>query len=83
MIGGGTGITGQVTIADDVVITGFGMITRSISAPGLYSSVIPVEEVRTWRRIVGRIKRLDSMAARLAALEGKAPEAAPEQDEEQ
>jgi UDP-3-O-[3-hydroxymyristoyl] glucosamine N-acyltransferase len=83
MIGGGTGITGQITIADDVVVSGFGMITRSITAPGFYSSVIPVEEARTWRRIVGRIKRLDSMAARLAALEGNAPEAASEQDEEQ
>jgi UDP-3-O-[3-hydroxymyristoyl] glucosamine N-acyltransferase len=83
MIGGGTGITGQITIADDVVVSGFGMITRSITAPGFYSSVIPVEEARTWRRIVGRIKRLDSMAARLTALEGNAPEAASEQDEEQ
>jgi UDP-3-O-[3-hydroxymyristoyl] glucosamine N-acyltransferase len=83
MIGGGTGITGQISIADDVVITGFGMVTRSITAPGFYSSVIPVEEVRTWRRIVGRIKRLDTMAARVAALEGNAPDEASEQDEEQ
>jgi UDP-3-O-[3-hydroxymyristoyl] glucosamine N-acyltransferase len=82
MIGGGTGITGQITIADDVVITGFGMVTRSITAPGFYSSVFPVEEVRTWRRLVARFKRLDTMAARLGALEGKAPGEGPEQDED-
>jgi UDP-3-O-[3-hydroxymyristoyl] glucosamine N-acyltransferase len=73
MIGGGTGISGHVTLCDDVVITGFGMVTRSIDKPGLYSSVIPVEEARIWRRIVGRLKRIDSMAARLTALERGAP----------
>jgi len=81
MIGGGAGINGQITIADDVVITGMGMVTRSITAPGLYSSVFPVEEARTWRRLVGRFKRLDTMAERLAALEGRSPDEAPEQDE--
>jgi UDP-3-O-[3-hydroxymyristoyl] glucosamine N-acyltransferase len=82
MIGGGTGIGGQIEIGDDIVIAGFGMVTKSMHQPGFYSSVIPVEEVRTWRRIVGRIKRLDTLAARVAALEGKAPDAAPEQDED-
>ncbi|MFO1504755.1 MAG: UDP-3-O-(3-hydroxymyristoyl)glucosamine N-acyltransferase [Steroidobacteraceae bacterium] len=46
MIGGGTGIGGQIQIGDDIVIAGFGMVTRSITAPGMYSSVLPVEEVR-------------------------------------
>jgi UDP-3-O-[3-hydroxymyristoyl] glucosamine N-acyltransferase len=69
MIGGGTGIGGQLQIGDDIVIAGFGMVTRSISAPGMYSSVLPVEEVRLWRRIVGRIKRLDVLATRVRKLE--------------
>jgi UDP-3-O-[3-hydroxymyristoyl] glucosamine N-acyltransferase len=53
MIGGGTGIGGQLTLGDDIIIAGFGMVSRSIDKPGLYSSVIPVEEARLWRRIVG------------------------------
>ncbi|HXC60408.1 MAG TPA: UDP-3-O-(3-hydroxymyristoyl)glucosamine N-acyltransferase [Steroidobacteraceae bacterium] len=69
MIGGGAGIGGQLTIGDDIVITGFGMVTRSISQPGTYSSVLPVEEVRLWRRIVARIKRLDALGARVRKLE--------------
>ena len=69
MIGGGTGIGGQLVIGDDIVIAGFGMVTRSISEPGMYSSVIPVEEVRTWRRIVARIKRLDILAGKIRKLE--------------
>ena len=72
MIGGGTGIGGQLTIGDDIVIAGFGMVTRSIAEPGMYSSVLPVEEVRLWRRIVARIKRLDALAARVKKLENTA-----------
>jgi UDP-3-O-[3-hydroxymyristoyl] glucosamine N-acyltransferase len=72
MIGGGTGIGGQLVLGDDIIITGFGMVTRSIDKPGLYSSVIPVEEARLWRRIVGRIKRLDLLAARVRKLESAA-----------
>ena len=35
MIGGGTGIGGQLSIGDDIIITGFGMVTQSIDKPGL------------------------------------------------
>jgi UDP-3-O-[3-hydroxymyristoyl] glucosamine N-acyltransferase len=82
MIGGGTGIGGQIEIGDDIVIAGFGMVTKSLQKPGFYSSVLPVEEVRTWRRIVGRIKRLDTMAARLAALEGRPTEGSAQEDDD-
>ncbi|MEN9705907.1 MAG: hypothetical protein RLZZ393_1786 [Pseudomonadota bacterium] len=72
MIGGGTGIGGQLSICDDVIVTGFGMVTKSIDKPGMYSNVIPAEEARQWRRIVGRLKRIESMAARISALEAAA-----------
>jgi UDP-3-O-[3-hydroxymyristoyl] glucosamine N-acyltransferase len=83
MIGGGTGIGGQLILADDVVITGFGMVTNSIDKPGLYSSVMPVEEARSWRRIVGRIKRLDALVARVRRLEvaQQIPSAGTEKDD--
>ncbi len=69
MIGGGTGIGGQLAIGDDIVIAGFGMVTRSLDKPGMYSSVMPVEEARLWRRLVGRFKRLDVLAGRVRKLE--------------
>ncbi len=68
-IGGGTGITGHITIGDDVAISGFGMVTRSIDKPGFYTSVIPVEEAPLWRRIVARLKGIDTLARRVATLE--------------
>ena len=69
MIGGMAGIVGHLSICDDVSITGLTMVSHSITRPGVYSGGIPAEDARTWRRIVARLKRIDSMASRLAALE--------------
>jgi UDP-3-O-[3-hydroxymyristoyl] glucosamine N-acyltransferase len=69
MIGGAAGIVGHLTICDDVVITGLTMVSHSITRPGVYSGGIPAEEAASWRRIVGRLKRIDSIARRVAALE--------------
>jgi UDP-3-O-[3-hydroxymyristoyl] glucosamine N-acyltransferase len=57
-IGGACAIGGHLLISDDVIITGFSMISHSIPKPGVYSSGIPFEEARTWRRMVARFKRL-------------------------
>src|SRR5690606_11043483 len=83
MIGGGTGIGGQLTIGDDIVIAGFGMVTRSLLQPGMYSNVLPAEEARQWRRIVGRVKRLDALNARVRKLEAAAGTAAQDEDDDQ
>jgi len=69
IIGGRGGVTGHVTLCDDVVVLGTSFVSHSITKPGVYSSALPAEEAGLWRRIVGRIKRLDSMAKRLRALE--------------
>jgi UDP-3-O-[3-hydroxymyristoyl] glucosamine N-acyltransferase len=69
MIGGAVGFAGHQSICDDVTITGYSLVTRSITRPGVYSSGIPTEEAGAWRRIVARLKRIDSWAARLAAVE--------------
>jgi UDP-3-O-[3-hydroxymyristoyl] glucosamine N-acyltransferase len=83
MIGGGTGIGGQLVIGDDIVIAGFGMVTRSIEEPGMYSNVFPAEEAGQWRRIVGRVKRLDALNARVRKLEIAAGTATRDKDDEQ
>ncbi len=69
ILGGKVGVTGHVTLCDDVVVLGTSFVSRSIHKPGVYSSALPSEEAGTWRRIVGRIKRLDSMAGRLRNVE--------------
>jgi UDP-3-O-[3-hydroxymyristoyl] glucosamine N-acyltransferase len=69
MFGGAVGIAGHLSICDEVTITGYSFVTHSISRPGVYSSGIPTEATGDWRRIVARLKRIDSWAARLAAVE--------------
>jgi UDP-3-O-[3-hydroxymyristoyl] glucosamine N-acyltransferase len=69
ILGGRVGLTGHITLCDDVVVLGTSFISRNITKPGMYSSALPSEEAGTWRRIVGRIKRLDVMAKRLRAVE--------------
>jgi UDP-3-O-[3-hydroxymyristoyl] glucosamine N-acyltransferase len=69
MIGGAVSIGGWLTICDGVTITGTTMVSRSITAPGVYSSGIPLEEAHAWRRLVARFKRLSSLYDRLTALE--------------
>lgn len=82
MIGGQTGIGGHLSICDEVVITGRTMVSHSITRPGVYSSGIPCEPAHTWRRLVGHFKRIESLAARLKALEPRAGAAQGSKEEE-
>lgn len=68
-IGGAVSIGGWLTICDGAVVTGTTMISHSITRPGIYSSGIPFEDARSWRRLVARFKRLSSLYDRVAALE--------------
>lgn len=69
LIGGATGLNGHIEIADGVSIMGRGNVTKSITAPGVYASVLGVEEAGKWRKIAARVKRLDAMAVKLRELE--------------
>ncbi len=71
MIAGAVGFVGHLSICDDVVITGQTMVNRSITEPGAYSSALPMDEARQWRRNSARFRKLDEMAKRLNALEKK------------
>ncbi len=69
MIGGAAVIGGHIEIADNVLVFGYAMVTKSITAPGQYGSGIPAQPAREWRREVARIRRLPRIDERLAALE--------------
>lgn len=71
MIGGAAGFAGHLTITDGVIIGGRGNVTKSINEPGMYSSIIPVEPERKWRRLVSRFRQLDELLARVKRLEDK------------
>ncbi len=58
MIGGAVGFAGHLEVGDDVVVTGYSLVSRSLRGPGVYSSGIPVSEAGAWRRSVARLRRL-------------------------
>ena len=71
MIGGQAGFNGHLQIGDDVVVLGSAMVTKSLPDKGIYGSGIPVESVREWRRMVARVRRLQTTEDRVRELEKK------------
>lgn len=69
MIGASAGLSGHITVCDDVVITGMGMIQKSITKPGIYSSGTGMQTNREWHKSVVRFRQLDALAKRLKRLE--------------
>ncbi len=70
-IGGAAAIGGHLEIADDVHLTATSSVPNSISKAGVYSSGVPIQENKVWRRNVIRMLHLDDMAKRIKALERK------------
>jgi UDP-3-O-[3-hydroxymyristoyl] glucosamine N-acyltransferase len=65
LIGGGVGIVGHLTICDKVTLTARSLVTHSIDTPGQYSSGVPLQESRQWRRNAARFRQLDALARRI------------------
>ena len=70
-IQGAVSIAGHLEIADDVHLTATSAVPNTIREPGVYSSGMPIQENRVWRRNVARLRQLDDMARRLRTVEGK------------
>lgn len=68
-IGGAASIGGHLEIADDVHLTATSAVPNSLTTPGVYSSGMPVQENRVWRRNVIRMFHLDDMARQLKSLQ--------------
>lgn len=68
-IGGLVAINGHIEICDGTFITGMSMITKSISESGVYSSGMPAQANREWRKNAVALKNIDSLNQRIRALE--------------
>ncbi|GAL07631.1 UDP-3-O-(3-hydroxymyristoyl)glucosamine N-acyltransferase [Photobacterium aphoticum] len=69
IIGGASVLNGHIEIADGVTITGMGMVMRSIEEKGMFSSGIPLQPNREWRKTAARVMKIDEMNKRLKAVE--------------
>lgn len=68
-IAGAVSIAGHLEIADDVHLTATSAVPNTIREAGVYSSGMPIQENRAWRRNIARLRQLDDMARRLRAIE--------------
>lgn len=70
-LAGMTAITGHVEIADNVHFTGMSMVTKGITEPGLYSSGVPAQSNKEWRRNMVGLRNITDLAKRVKELEKK------------
>ncbi|QTF09575.1 UDP-3-O-(3-hydroxymyristoyl)glucosamine N-acyltransferase [Brenneria izadpanahii] len=71
MIGGASVINGHMEICDKVTVTGMGMVMRPITEPGVYSSGIPLQPNKVWRKTAALVMNIDDISKRLKAVERK------------
>jgi len=70
-VGGAGMISGHLELADDVHISAGTLVAKSLSKPGQYTSIYPLEAHEDWLHNAVQIKRLAKLADRVAELEQK------------
>jgi UDP-3-O-[3-hydroxymyristoyl] glucosamine N-acyltransferase len=63
------GIVGHLKICDGVTVTGFTMVTKSITEPGMYSSGVPGTLHKNWMETLVHLRNLSDWVKRVKALE--------------
>jgi UDP-3-O-[3-hydroxymyristoyl] glucosamine N-acyltransferase len=71
MIGGAAMILGHLTIADRVHISAGSFVARSITKPGLYTGIFPIDDNASWEKNAATLKQLHTLRDRIKALEKK------------
>jgi UDP-3-O-[3-hydroxymyristoyl] glucosamine N-acyltransferase len=68
-VGGGAVVLGHLYIADHVNISASTTVMRSISKPGTYTGVFPIDDNAQWEKNAVTLKQLASLRERIRALE--------------
>ena len=68
-IGGGAIVLGHLTLADHVNISAATVVTRSISKPGHYTGVFPIDDNAHWEKNAATLKQLHTLRERVKAIE--------------
>jgi UDP-3-O-[3-hydroxymyristoyl] glucosamine N-acyltransferase len=70
-VGGGAVVLGHLNIADHVNISASTTVTRSITEPGLYTGVFPIDSNADWEKNAVTLRQLHKLRERLRELEKK------------
>ena len=73
-VGGGAVVLGHLSIADHVNISAASVVTRSISKPGHYTGMFPIDDNAAWEKNAATLKQLHSLRERIKQLEKNSPE---------
>ena len=68
-VGGGAIVLGHLTLADNVHISAATVVTRSLSKPGHYTGMFPIDDNARWEKNAATLKQLHSLRERIKALE--------------
>ena len=69
-VGGGGIVLGHLTLADNVHVSAATTATRSITRPGQYTGMFPIDDNARWEKNAATVKQLYSLRERIKALEG-------------
>ena len=68
-LGGGAIVLGHLALADNVHISAATVVTRSLSKPGHYTGMFPIDDNARWEKNAATLKQLHSLRERIKALE--------------
>ena len=68
-VGGGAIVLGHLHLADGVHISAATTVTRSLSKPGLYTGLFPIDDNAAWEKNAATLKQLHSLRERLKQTE--------------
>ena len=68
-IGGGAVVLGHLTLAAGVNISAATVVTKSITKPGHYTGVFPLDDNASWERNAATLKQLHTLRDRIKTLE--------------
>ena len=70
-VGGGAIVLGHLELADGVHISAASVVMRSITRPGQYSGVFPLDDNASWEKNAATLRQLHTLRDRLRSLEKK------------
>ena len=70
-IGGAAMIAGHLEIADGTRISTNTLITKSLTAPGTYTSALPFSEHEVWLKNAVHLRNIDRLVSRISVLEAR------------
>ncbi|MGE0349783.1 UDP-3-O-(3-hydroxymyristoyl)glucosamine N-acyltransferase [Hydrogenophaga sp.] len=68
-IGGGAVVLGHLRLADGVHVSAASVVTRSLTKPGHYTGMFPIDDNAVWEKNAASLKQLNRLRERLKAAE--------------